>query len=167
MGRWRIVLILVAASVCAAPFARAQTGDRNCSDFSSQEEAQAYFDSNGGSASNNVDGLDADNDAIPCEELASSGAVSPSTAAPSVETPAPAAAPAASPQALTATGIETGVLGMSGLTVLLFGLGLLTLSAEMRSRAGAVVAPATTVVRTAVYAVLPTRARRGGPKVGG
>lgn len=43
--------------------------DMDCSDFSSQSEAQAYFDSHGGSPSNNVDGLDRDHDGIACESL--------------------------------------------------------------------------------------------------
>ena len=44
--------------------------DKDCADFASQEEAQAYFDARGGSATNNVDGLDGnDHDGIVCESL--------------------------------------------------------------------------------------------------
>jgi hypothetical protein len=43
--------------------------DYNCSDFSTYIEAQAYFNAQGGSPSNNVDGLDADHDGIACESL--------------------------------------------------------------------------------------------------
>lgn len=43
--------------------------DRDCADFSSQQEAQDYFDENGGSATNNVDRLDDDGDGIACEAL--------------------------------------------------------------------------------------------------
>lgn len=43
--------------------------DRNCADFPTQTAAQEYFDANGGSPSNNFDGLDADHDGIPCEHL--------------------------------------------------------------------------------------------------
>lgn len=43
--------------------------DRDCSDFATQQDAQAYFNQNGGSASNNVDGLDDDRDGIACESL--------------------------------------------------------------------------------------------------
>lgn len=43
--------------------------DRNCSDFATQEDAQAFFDQNGGSPSNNVSGLDDDRDGIACEGL--------------------------------------------------------------------------------------------------
>jgi micrococcal nuclease len=41
------------------------TGDKDCKDFSSQEEAQAYFESRPG----DPDGLDADGDGIACESL--------------------------------------------------------------------------------------------------
>lgn len=44
-------------------------GDRDCSDFSSQRQAQEYFDANGGSSSANVDGLDSDHDGTACETL--------------------------------------------------------------------------------------------------
>lgn len=40
--------------------------DMNCSDFRSQEEAQAYFEANG---PGDPDGLDRDNDGIACESL--------------------------------------------------------------------------------------------------
>lgn len=43
--------------------------DRDCSDFATQEDAQAFFDRNGGSPSNNVSGLDNDGDGIACEGL--------------------------------------------------------------------------------------------------
>ncbi len=43
--------------------------DKNCSDFSTQAEAQAWFNSHGGSASNDVAGLDADHDGVACESL--------------------------------------------------------------------------------------------------
>lgn len=45
-------------------------GDKDCKDFSTQAEAQAYFNSRGGSASNNVDRLDgSDHDGVVCESL--------------------------------------------------------------------------------------------------
>ncbi len=43
--------------------------DKNCSDFSTQAEAQAWFDQHGGSATNDVAGLDTDHDGIACESL--------------------------------------------------------------------------------------------------
>lgn len=46
------------------------TIDYDCGDFATHAEAQAYFDSQGGSASNNVDRLDgSDHDGIVCESL--------------------------------------------------------------------------------------------------
>lgn len=45
-------------------------GDKDCKDFSTQAEAQAYFNSKGGSATNNVDRLDGnDHDGKVCESL--------------------------------------------------------------------------------------------------
>jgi len=45
-------------------------GDKDCKDFSTRAEAQAYFNSKGGSASNNVDRLDGnDHDGRVCESL--------------------------------------------------------------------------------------------------
>lgn len=45
-------------------------GEKDCKDFGSQGEAQAYFNARGGSASNNVDRLDGnDHDGIVCESL--------------------------------------------------------------------------------------------------
>jgi excalibur calcium-binding domain-containing protein len=43
--------------------------DVNCSDFATQEQAQAWFNQHGGSPSNDVGGLDADHDGIACESL--------------------------------------------------------------------------------------------------
>lgn len=53
------------------PGVEAAQTDRDCADFSTQGEAQDYFDRNGGSPTNNVDNLDADGDGIACENLPS------------------------------------------------------------------------------------------------
>ena len=66
----RIAFLLIAVLVLAlsaAPAALAQDADKDCADFASQAEAQAYFEANGGSPSNNVDNLDADHDGQACE----------------------------------------------------------------------------------------------------
>jgi hypothetical protein len=66
----RMAFLLIAALVLAlsaAPAALAQAADKDCADFSSQAEAQAYFEANGGSPTNNVDNLDADHDGQACE----------------------------------------------------------------------------------------------------
>jgi hypothetical protein len=65
----RMAFLLITALVLAlsaAPAALAQA-DKDCADFSSQAEAQAYFETNGGSPTNNVDNLDADHDGQACE----------------------------------------------------------------------------------------------------
>ena len=66
----RMAFLLIAALVLAlsaAPAALAQDADKDCADFASQAEAQAYFEANGGSPTNNVDNLDADHDGQACE----------------------------------------------------------------------------------------------------
>ena len=42
--------------------------DRDCADFATQADAQAYFVANGGTASNNFDNLDRDRDGFACED---------------------------------------------------------------------------------------------------
>jgi len=60
------------SSTAALPnnFGPVGSGDLDCKDFSTQNEAQAYFDSKGGSTTNNIDNLDgADKDGRVCETL--------------------------------------------------------------------------------------------------
>lgn len=45
------------------------TGDKDCKDFKTQSEAQEYFQSKGGSRTNNVDNLDYDHDGTACPHL--------------------------------------------------------------------------------------------------
>ena len=47
----------------------ATEGDKDCSDFKVQDEAQTYFEGKGGSSMNNVDRLDSDHDGLACESL--------------------------------------------------------------------------------------------------
>jgi len=67
----RFVTVVVAALALAgaahAGGPTAHSADKNSSDFSNQAEAQHYFDANGGSPSNNVDGLDRDHDGTACD----------------------------------------------------------------------------------------------------
>lgn len=51
------------------PVVNTSGGDKDCSDFATHKEAQAYFESKGGSPTNNVDRLDSDHDGIACESL--------------------------------------------------------------------------------------------------
>lgn len=66
MGRRSLVvgLMLGTALWWAAPVA-AQTGDRDCPDFTYQEDAQAVYDQD----PSDPNRLDADNDGIACEDL--------------------------------------------------------------------------------------------------
>lgn len=85
-----LVLFLVQTAA-----SRAESGDdRNCPDFATQADAQAHFEAAGGSPSNNVDRLDADQDGIACESLPSgtpnpADATPPSAGTPIVGTPTP------------------------------------------------------------------------------
>jgi len=45
-----------------------ETGDRDCGDFSSQREAQRFFEDEGG-PSTDYQGLDRDGDGVVCESL--------------------------------------------------------------------------------------------------
>ena len=70
--------VTTAIVVCISPSAssgaaRTVVADKNCSDFSTQQQAQQYFESHGGSPSNNVDGLDRDHDGVACEDLPAGG----------------------------------------------------------------------------------------------
>ena len=74
---WVAVAVLLFSAVFVAraswehiPAASAQSGDEfDCADFSTQEEAQAEYDSDPSDPS----GLDADSDGIACEELDDGG----------------------------------------------------------------------------------------------
>jgi hypothetical protein len=48
-------------------------GDRDCADFATQKEAQQYFESIGGSSTNNADRLDENHNGVACESLSDDG----------------------------------------------------------------------------------------------
>jgi hypothetical protein len=50
---------------------RKAAADKDCPDFTFQEDAQDYFDRNGGSEDNDFDNLDAEGDGLACESLPS------------------------------------------------------------------------------------------------
>lgn len=58
--------------------------DKNCSDFATQPDAQAFFLAHGGSPTNNVDGLDANHNGIACEGLGGDAATGPASQLPPV-----------------------------------------------------------------------------------
>ena len=93
-------------------------GDKDCPDFATQGEAQAYFVAHGGSVANNVDNLDADHDGIACEDNPS-GAVTP----PPVVVPPPPPPVAASCGPLPATGPPDGALLPYGSSITLTAAG--------------------------------------------
>jgi Excalibur calcium-binding domain len=64
-----LLITALVLALSAAPAALAQDGDKDRADFASQAEAQAYFEANGGSPTNNVDNLDADHDGQACEDF--------------------------------------------------------------------------------------------------
>ena len=66
----RVVIAAVVSMVVAGLFATPVLAqDRDCPDFGGdQQAAQRYFESIGGSATNNADRLDRDGDGIACEE---------------------------------------------------------------------------------------------------
>lgn len=74
---------LVLAAAAAVPMAGvASAQDRDCTDFDTQQEAQAYFDEQGYSATNDperLDSLDGAGDGIACEALPSGGGSSSSS----------------------------------------------------------------------------------------
>jgi endonuclease YncB( thermonuclease family) len=63
-----LVALMLAALAGIGP-STAAAGDRDCSDFDTQAQAQSYFDRMGGGPNNNVDRLDADGDGRACETL--------------------------------------------------------------------------------------------------
>ncbi len=65
------VAVLALTSAIGPGFVASSSGsaDRDCSDFTTQAEAQGYFTSHGGSPSNDFDNLDADHDGVACESL--------------------------------------------------------------------------------------------------
>lgn len=60
-----LLMFLAMIMMALVPVALAQTGDLDCADFATQEEAQAELDSDPDDPNN----LDADNDGIACEGL--------------------------------------------------------------------------------------------------
>jgi hypothetical protein len=116
----RITFLLTAALVLAlsaAPAALAQDADKDCADFASQAEAQAYFEANGGSPTNNVDNLDADHDGQACEDFDYGATVEAAPAAGQVATTASCRSPAPNDTLLPAgTALLVAGLALVGVT---------------------------------------------------
>jgi hypothetical protein len=100
----KTLLTLGAVFLLGLPLAHppaARAVDYDCSDFSSQAAAQQFFDSNGGSPSNNFDDLDADHDGVACESLPCPCARAAPAPAEPVPTPTPTPTPTAPPPVAT------------------------------------------------------------------
>jgi hypothetical protein len=119
-----ILTVLAAGTaflVALAVGAGAQTTpDKNCSDFATQQDAQAFYDQHKNDQPGNPDPdhLDADGDGVACEGLPSGSTAPVATAAP-ISTPAPA---------IPKNGAETGVMALSGLSLLEAGYGMTLLA---------------------------------------
>lgn len=121
-GAWALLSLaaLGAAAQTATP------APKDCSDFGTQEDAQAFFQTQGGQDPFN---LDVDDDGKACEGLPSRAGVTTSPAPTPVVTPGT--------QTLPKNGAGTVAMALSGLTFLEAGLGLTLLSKRIgvRSRA--------------------------------
>ncbi len=111
--------------VFAAPVALSQER-RDCSDFDTQQEAQAFFTQNGG-PQNDPFNLDVDNDGQACEGLRSGTGASPSPGASATASAAPTASPGTN--TLPKNGAATTAMALSGLSFLEAGFGM-TLAAR-------------------------------------
>lgn len=65
-GLFAIGLVFSTSGVVGAT---SHPGDKNCSDFETTAEAEAYWEENGYDKNDDPDGLDRDKDGIPCESL--------------------------------------------------------------------------------------------------
>ena len=126
-----------AAAQTATPTAAA-TGTQDCADFDTQEQAQAFYDQHTQDTPGNPDpfDLDTDGDGKACEGLPTSASASPGASA------APTAAATATPSATNGTlpqnGAETGVIALSGLSLLELGYGLTLASRRLGVRRRAI-----------------------------
>jgi hypothetical protein len=114
----------------ASPTASPAT--RTCADFETQEAAQQHYDDHKDDDPNepDPDNLDTDGDGVACEGLPTSATASPTAASP---TPT-----AAGTQELPENGAATGVMALSGLSLLEMGYGMTLLSKRLGVRRRAV-----------------------------
>jgi hypothetical protein len=121
-------LLLVAGLNASAQTPTPTPAKRDCSSFATQEQAQQFFDQNGGKTGAFKD-LDVDGDGKACEGLPSSGAA--------VATPVPVATATPGTNTLPKNGAGTVAMALSGFTFLEAGYGLMLLARRVgvRSRA--------------------------------
>lgn len=101
--------------------------DKDCKDFSSQNAAQAFFTSHGGSSTNNVDGLDHDHDGQACEtfpykEVSTGGQATQTTTA------------TQQGNSLPMTGSHTEPIAIGGSLVLLLGVAMVLIGRRRTAR---------------------------------
>lgn len=127
----RGALIVLVLGVLAVPgVAHAQ--DQNCDDFDNWEEAQAFFESEGGPESD-PHGLDADDDGIACESFPGAPETLAEEEAVPVEGKTPSEDTATTQRDdLPTTGLPVWLYGMIGLNVLQVGWGLLLVEHRLR-----------------------------------
>lgn len=110
----------------AASWAQTATPRRDCSSFSTQAEAQQFFEQN--DPTNDPFNLDVDNDGKACEGL-------PGGSASTSPTPTATVAPVSTPsQTLPKNGAPTAAIALSGLTFLEAGYGLTLLAKRIGVR---------------------------------
>lgn len=128
-----IGVAVAALAILLVPSAGAQ--DRNCDDFEDWEEAQAFYEAEGGPESD-PHGLDADDDGIACESFPGAPeTLAEEEAAPVDEGKTPSDdTPAATTQRddLPTTGLPVWLYGLIGLNVLQVGWGLLLVEDRLR-----------------------------------
>ncbi|GAA2775177.1 excalibur calcium-binding domain-containing protein [Kitasatospora cinereorecta] len=129
-----IAALAFVASLPLTGISHAQTGDLDCANFATQEEAQAVLNADPSDPNN----LDADHDGIACEDLPHAAASSPAAAAAAgtaATTTAPAAGGAAAAVAQVPAGAVAAGSGPADTRLLAAGLG----GAAVVTAAGALV----------------------------
>ena len=122
-----------ASAQTASPTAAA-SGTQDCADFDTQEAAQAFYDQHTSDTPGNPDpfDLDTDGDGKACEGLPTAAA-SPTAGAAATASPT-----TTSGQPLPQSGAETGVIALSGLSLLELGYGLTLASRRLGVRRRAI-----------------------------
>ncbi|HEV2529590.1 MAG TPA: excalibur calcium-binding domain-containing protein [Thermomicrobiales bacterium] len=75
MAATMLLTLVLGLAILAPALVSAGAGNANCDDFASQQEAQRFFQDNGGSPTNNVAGLDDNSDGIACETYFGGGSI--------------------------------------------------------------------------------------------
>ncbi|KQX75257.1 thermonuclease family protein [Aeromicrobium sp. Root472D3] len=132
-----LTVVLVGGSLLAAT--PAQAADRDCGDFATQADAQAFFVANGGPGSD-PHRLDYDGDGLACEDLPCPCSTSSAPAPPPPAPPAPVAAPCAVNPKVTEKAVVVSVIDGDTLRVRIDGtrskIRLLGINSPERGRKG-------------------------------